>query len=56
MKRYKLKPWVKKTLLIMGVVGVLVLLAIILDNHYKRAVEQCVEGGNPRVFCENTLR
>lgn len=56
MKRYKLKKKVKKTLLAIGVIGVFVLSAIILDKHYNNAVEQCVAGGNTRVFCENTLR
>lgn len=56
MKRYKLKRWVKKTLLAIVVIGVLVLSAIILDKHYNNAVEDCIAGGNTRVFCENTLR
>ena len=56
MKRYKLKKKVKNTLIAIGVIGVLVLSAIILDKHYNNAVEDCIAGGNTRVFCENTLR
>ena len=56
MKRYRLKRWVKKTLIAIAAIGVLVLSAIALDKHYRNAVEDCVAGGNARVFCENTLR
>lgn len=56
MKKYKLKRKVRRVLLAVLVVSVLVLSAIILDKHYRNAVEDCVAGGNTRVFCENTLR
>jgi hypothetical protein len=56
MKRYRLKKKVKNTLIAIGVIGVFVLSAIILDKHYRNAIESCVAGGNPRTFCENVLR
>ena len=56
MKKFKLKRRFRKTLITILVIGVLVLSAIILDKHYNNAVEQCIAGGNTRVFCENTLR
>lgn len=56
MRKYRLKRWVKKTLIAIGVIGVFVLLAIISDKIYRNAVESCVAGGNPRTFCENVLR
>lgn len=55
-RKLKLKRWVKSTLIAIAAIGVLVLSAITLDKHYNNAVEECVAGGNTRVFCENTLR
>ena len=55
-KKLKLKSWVKKTLLAIGVIGAFAMLTTISNNHYRNAVESCVAGGNTRTFCENTLR
>lgn len=55
-KKFKLKRKVRNVLMTIVLIALFVLCVFVLDAHYRNAVEDCVAGGNTRVFCENTLR
>ena len=52
MKKYKLRLWVKLTLCIIAMI-----LLLMLDNKIvEDAVNDCVNGGHSRNYCERELR
>ena len=52
MKRMKLRMWVKVVLGVALMIGL-----IAFNNSYtNKTIEQCVNAGNDRTYCENGLR
>ena len=51
MKKMKLRAWVKVVITL----SILVAVVILADNYTKKAVDQCIAGGNSRTYCEKVL-
>lgn len=50
-KKYRLKKWVKETLIGIGVVALLVLLLIGLSKESEAFVDSCMAAGNSQSTC-----
>ena len=54
MKKYVLKSWVKKVL-----VGLLIILLVAIFHEFNKstedAINNCIDNGNTRAFCEKGI-
>lgn len=54
-KKYRLKRWVKVVLNAMLVMAILTIICVLSYKEYKKAVNDCVAGGNSREWCERVV-
>lgn len=55
MKKKHLRPWVKDTIVAGAIVMAIILSVVCLIDLDKKAVNDCIEGGNSETFCRQSL-